>query len=86
MYIFQMAEIVFQRRNPATLLSEPAPLIILILLSALCGAQFVNRAPHFMPQTGDMSQFSIAEDTAVGTPVYQLKGNFHNIIVFDCKL
>ncbi|XP_047515658.1 cadherin-23 [Pieris napi] len=69
-----MAEIIFQRRKPATLFSEPAPLLILLLLSVLCGAQVVNRAPHFVPQTGDMSQFSIAEDTAVGTPVYQLKG------------
>ncbi|XP_038210910.1 cadherin-23 [Zerene cesonia] len=70
-----MAEIIFQRRKPA-LVCEPNPLIILLILGIvqICLSQVINRAPHFMPQTGDMSQFSVAEDTAVGTPVYQLKG------------
>ncbi|XP_045493126.1 cadherin-23 [Colias croceus] len=70
-----MAEIIFQRRKPA-LICEPNPLIILLVLAIaqLCMSQEINRAPHFVPQTGDMSQFSVAEDTAVGTPVYQLKG------------
>lgn len=34
----------------------------------------VNQVAHFLPGTGDMSRFSIAENTAVGSPVYQLKG------------
>jgi hypothetical protein len=33
----------------------------------------INRAPHFLPG-GDMARFSLAEDTKVGTPVYQLRG------------
>ncbi|XP_026328265.1 cadherin-23 isoform X1 [Hyposmocoma kahamanoa] len=71
-----MAEIIFQRRKVATILSPPDPLIILLLMSLLqlCVSQVINRAPHFAPQTGDMSQFSISEDTLVGTPVYHLKG------------
>lgn len=71
-----MAEIIFQRRQVATVTSEPNPLLILLLLTLLsmCGAQVINRAPHFIPQTGDMSQFGLLEDTPVGTPVYQLKG------------
>lgn len=38
-----------------------------------CQGQAVNRAPHFLPG-GDMARFSLAEDTAVGTAVYTLKG------------
>ncbi|CAK1552466.1 unnamed protein product [Leptosia nina] len=70
----KMAEIIFQRRKAATVLVDPLPLVIFLLSVVLCGAQVINRAPHFVPQSGDMSQFSVAEDTAVGTPVYQLKG------------
>ena len=78
-----MAEIILQRRKAASVLNEPNPLIILLIICLLdlCGAQIINRAPHFVPQTGDMSQFSIAEDTIVGTPVYHLKG-----IVFFFKI
>ncbi|XP_075970125.1 cadherin 74A [Anticarsia gemmatalis] len=71
-----MAEIIFQRRKIPTVLSDPNPLIILLILSLLqsCWSQVVNRAPHFVPQVGDMSQFTLPEDTQVGTPVYHLKG------------
>ncbi|KPI98094.1 Cadherin-23 [Papilio xuthus] len=71
-----MAEIIFQRRKVATVLNEPNPLLILLLACLLQAvtSQVINRAPHFVPQTGDMSQFSLAEDTPVGTPVYHLKG------------
>ncbi|XP_039748897.1 cadherin-23 [Pararge aegeria] len=71
-----MAEIILQRRKAATVLNEPNSLIILLIicLVQLCGGQVINRAPHFIPQTGDMSQFSLPEDTPVGTPVYHLKG------------
>ncbi|CAG5042613.1 unnamed protein product [Parnassius apollo] len=73
---FKMAEIVFQKRKVATVLSAANPVIILLIVCLLqiCTAQVINRAPHFVPQTGDMSQFSLSEDTPVGTPVYQLKG------------
>ncbi|XP_013134373.1 PREDICTED: cadherin-23 [Papilio polytes] len=71
-----MAEIIFQRRKAATVLNEPNPLLILLLacLLQITASQVINRAPHFIPQTGDMTQFSLPEDTPVGTPVYRLKG------------
>ncbi|VVC89380.1 unnamed protein product, partial [Leptidea sinapis] len=70
-----MAEIIFQRRKAATIFMEPSPVLIIILVFLqMCSSQVINRAPHFVPQTGDMSTFSLAEDTPVGTPVYQLKG------------
>ncbi|KAG7299357.1 hypothetical protein JYU34_016291 [Plutella xylostella] len=71
-----MAEIIFQKRKAATVFSDPNPLVILLLLSICqyCASQVINRAPHFIPAVGDMSQFSILENTPVGTPVYQLKG------------
>ncbi|XP_059061390.1 cadherin-23 [Achroia grisella] len=71
-----MAEIIFQRRKVATVVNEPNPLIILLIICIvqLCTSQVINRAPHFVPQTGDMSVFSLSEDTPAGTPVYQLKG------------
>lgn len=40
-------------------------------------AQIMNRAPHFIPGTGDMSRFSLSENTTVGSPVYQLKGKYN---------
>ncbi|XP_052751367.1 cadherin-23 [Galleria mellonella] len=71
-----MAEIIFQRRKVAIVVNEPNPLIILLIISIIqsCTSQVINRAPHFVPQTGDMGAFSLPEDTPVGTPVYQLKG------------
>ncbi|XP_045446649.1 cadherin-23 [Melitaea cinxia] len=71
-----MAEIILKRRKVAAVLIEPNPLIILLIISLLelCVGQAINRAPHFIPQTGDMSQFSLPENTPVGTPVYHLKG------------
>lgn len=76
MIFFQMAEIVFVRRKVATVLNEPNPLIILLIITILetCAGQVINRVPHFVPQAGDMTQFSVSEDTPMGTPVYQLKG------------
>ncbi|XP_013185198.1 cadherin-87A [Amyelois transitella] len=70
-----MAEIILQRRKFASVASEPPLLLLLLsLMAAQAQAQVVNRAPHFVPQTGDMAQFSLPEDTPVGTPVYHLKG------------
>lgn len=36
--------------------------------------QLPNRAPFFMPGSGDMARFSLPENTPVGSTVYQLKG------------
>lgn len=51
-------------------------LLFFALLISISTGQVINRAPHFLPVTGDMSQFSLPENTIVGTPVYQLKGLF----------
>ncbi|XP_041976287.1 cadherin-23 [Aricia agestis] len=69
-----MAEIIFQRRIATAIPTDPLIILLLMGLLQQCGGQFINRAPHFVPQTGDMSQFVLPEDTKVGTPVYQLKG------------
>lgn len=37
-------------------------------------AQTQNQPPHFVPGSGDMSRFSLLENTPVGSPVYQLRG------------
>lgn len=78
-----MAEIIFQKRKVASILNEPNPLIILLILSIchLSYCQMINRVPHFIPQIGDMSQFTVAENTPVGTPVYQLKGKNFNVLI-----
>lgn len=78
-----MAEIILKRRKVAAVLIEPNPLIILLIISLLqlCAGQVVNRAPHFIPQTGDMSQFSLPENTPVGTPVYHLKGKYYSNVL-----
>ncbi|XP_053602394.1 cadherin-87A [Plodia interpunctella] len=67
-----MAEIIFQRRRllPPR---DPSPLLLVLALVCSCRGQLVNRAPHFLP-SGDMAQFTLSEDTPVGTPVYHLKG------------
>ncbi|XP_044726882.1 cadherin-23 [Chrysoperla carnea] len=48
--------------------------VILLLNLLQTWGQLINRAPHFVPGIGDMSKFSLKENTPVGTPVYQLKG------------
>ncbi|XP_059614956.1 cadherin-23 [Phlebotomus argentipes] len=48
--------------------------IILGLRSFLAAGQLINRIPHFIPGSGDMSRFSLSENTPVGSPVYQLRG------------
>lgn len=49
-----------------------------IVFIATCVAavrgQIINRPPQFVPGSGDMSRFSLSENTPVGSPVYQLKG------------
>ena len=44
------------------------------LLWNVGGQYFINQPPHFLVGTGDMSRFSLPENTEVGSPVYQLKG------------
>lgn len=46
--------------------------LLTLIDSYLC--QLINRAPHFIPGTGDLSKFSLSENTPVRTPIYQLKG------------
>ncbi|KAH8322014.1 hypothetical protein KR059_000394 [Drosophila kikkawai] len=54
----------------------PPLMWLLPLLSAnLAAGQLLNHPPQFVPGTGDMSRFSLSENTPVGSPVYQLKGN-----------
>ncbi|GBP73902.1 Cadherin-23 [Eumeta japonica] len=72
-----MAEIIFQRKKVVTVVNAPDPVVIFVILAIslqTCLSQVINRAPHFIPQIGDMSQFVLPENTPVGTPVYQLKG------------
>lgn len=52
----------------------------LILISDFNGfafavhGQIINHQPYFVPGSGDMSRFSLSENTPVDSPVYQLKG------------
>lgn len=50
-------------------------LLVLALLFGSAVNQTINRPPFFMPGTGDMTRFSLPENTPVGSSVYQLKGN-----------
>lgn len=50
-------------------------LFLIIFVPTIAKCQIINRAPHFVPGSGDMARFSLSENTPVGSPVYQLKGN-----------
>lgn len=50
-------------------------LFLIIFVPTIAKCQIMNRAPHFVPGSGDMARFSLSENTPVGSPVYQLKGN-----------
>lgn len=39
----------------------------------VCGER-VNKPPYFIPGSGDMSRFSLLENTPIDSPVYQLRG------------
>ncbi|XP_053956622.1 cadherin-23 isoform X1 [Anastrepha ludens] len=62
-------------RNMALL---PALLLHVYLLLQLsmrsAHGQTQNQPPHFVPGSGDMSRFSLLENTPVGSPIYQLRG------------
>lgn len=47
---------------------------VLSLKSINCLDGNVNRAPYFIPGSGDFSTFSIPENFQVGTSVYKLRG------------
>lgn len=46
----------------------------LLILVQPVSCQIFNRTPHFIPGSGDMSRFSLPENTPVGSVVYQLRG------------
>lgn len=46
-----------------------------ISIMPLVKCQEWNRPPNFVPGSGDMARFSLIENTPVGSPVYQLRGN-----------
>ncbi|XP_049539119.1 cadherin-related family member 2 isoform X1 [Anopheles darlingi] len=63
--------------------SRMHPRLKLVFMVALVGlsigppvarTQIINRTPHFIPGSGDMSRFSLLENTPVGSVVYQLRG------------
>lgn len=49
----------------------PGAAILLLAINSIECA--INRAPQFLPG-GDMTRFSLPEDTQVGAPVYRLQG------------
>lgn len=49
-------------------------LSILFIVLSMVQCQIINRAPQFVPLSGDMARFSLSENTPVGSPIYQLKG------------
>ncbi|XP_058460277.1 cadherin-23 [Malaya genurostris] len=51
-----------------------ASVSILLILVEPVRCQIINRTPHFIPSSGDMSRFSLPENTPVGSVVYQLRG------------
>ncbi|XP_055628070.1 protocadherin-like wing polarity protein stan [Toxorhynchites rutilus septentrionalis] len=57
--------------NPQLVFATAATLLVLVQPVA---CQIINRTPHFIPGTGDMSRFSLSENTPVGSVVYQLRG------------
>lgn len=57
-------------------------LVVCLVPMLRVDAQTVNRAPHFIPGSGDLARFSLSENTPVGSPVYQLKGETRNLLFF----
>ncbi|XP_075160515.1 cadherin 74A [Haematobia irritans] len=49
-------------------------LLLLVICVSWTNSQFLNQPPHFVPGSGDMSRFSLSENSPVGSPVYQLRG------------
>ncbi|XP_055535431.1 cadherin-23 [Wyeomyia smithii] len=51
-----------------------ASVAILLFVAEPVRSQTINRTPHFIPGSGDMSRFRLPENTPVGSVVYQLRG------------
>lgn len=49
---------------------------LVIFLVHVSKCQIINRPPQFVPGSGDMSRFSLSENTPVGSPIYQLRGKY----------
>lgn len=56
--------------------------LVFILVPTIIQCQIINRAPHFVPGSGDMARFSLPENTPVGNPVYQLRGTYDVVYFF----
>ncbi|XP_067646126.1 cadherin-87A [Eurosta solidaginis] len=61
-------------RLPCVLLQHLLLLLHLLSMRNAHGQTQQNQPPHFVPSSGDMSRFSLLENTPVGSPVYQLRG------------
>lgn len=60
----------------------PVLLLLFQLHAQRAYAQAQNQPPHFVPGSGDMSRFSLLENTPVGSPVYQLRGKLiHTVLL-----
>ncbi|CAD7003575.1 unnamed protein product [Ceratitis capitata] len=53
---------------------------LLLLSMRSANGQTLNQPPHFVPGSGDMSRFSLLENTPVGSPVYQLRGKLIRMV------
>uniref|UniRef100_A0A1B0FB48 Cadherin domain-containing protein n=1 Tax=Glossina morsitans morsitans TaxID=37546 RepID=A0A1B0FB48_GLOMM len=61
-------------RNLVQILQQLFLILCLMLYAAYnAKSQHINQLPHFI-EGGDMAHFSLAENVAIGSPVYQLKG------------
>lgn len=64
----------FCDKNNNKIVSFVILVVFLLLLVKSIKCQIINRAPQFVPGSGDMSRFSLSENTPVGSPIYQLRG------------
>ncbi|XP_001653880.2 cadherin-23 isoform X1 [Aedes aegypti] len=69
----KMKEVLQRRRMLIQRLVFASAIALLILVQPV-KCQIINRTPHFIPGSGDMSRFSLPENTPVGSVVYQLRG------------
>lgn len=56
-------------------------LIFMLISMESVKCQFRNLPPYFVPGTGDMTRFSLEENTLIGSPVYQLKGKLSHLLL-----
>lgn len=56
--------------------SRLVSIVLLVLAVRVSRCQIINRPPQFVPGSGDMSRFSLSESTPVGSPIYQLRGEY----------